>query len=73
MLLLSCRLWLHTHSELPIASGTNLETMLSVKWHKMAAVIPQVGAGLLDARGEVFVFCLFFLYFGRRVRVVCGG
>lgn len=35
-------------------TGTNLETMLSVKWHKMAAVMPQVGAGLLDANGEVF-------------------
>lgn len=31
--------------------------MLGVKWHKMAAVTPQVGAGLFDARtGSVFLF-----------------
>ena len=44
-------------------TGTNLETMLSVKWHKMAAIIPQVGARLLDARQEV-LFLFFSIFAG---------
>ena len=45
----------HTHTYTLTApnrvTGTNLETMLSVKWHKMAAVVPQVGAGWQE-KGE---------------------
>lgn len=41
-----------------------LETMFSTKRHKMAAGVPQVGAGFLDARQEVLLqttpaFCVY--------------
>lgn len=31
--------------------------MLGVKWHKMAAALPQVGARLFDERQEVLFVC----------------
>lgn len=66
MLLLSCsRLWLHIHTlSTPIrVTGTNSENIFSIKWHKMAAVMPQVGAGFLDAKQEVLFFLFVFFLF----------